>query len=425
MRRVQPYIKSDVADTTNMVQIAGVPANASNVTLTWSNGTVETGADIKVGKRNSKADTEKIQGIHDHAVSLGAMCDGGGDMSMMGGKNGASTAARTRKDIDSLKGVGLSLDALVSAVQEEFYDMREEMRMAAKPFGAESSGYWEWDDSDCPRCVAVYADHAIARIELAYFEVPFQIVDGEVELAPREEWKEVEQQWVQKNIDADVLALLDAQHGREVGVVKSLGGGRLGNYLVVWGDEQHRDLTGEYFTKSTEGLTAIFESVGKVPALYHHAMDHQIKYTPVGHIVKMEADDVGLWTETQLDLANKYAVAVQKLARKRALGASSGTLPAARKVDDETGEIKQWVIIEGSFTPTPAEPRLRELGVAEVKSLYEAAGLPLPDDWKATSDDTGGEESRPTDEREAIDVERERLELLELETIETHIGAPQ
>ena len=58
MRRVQPYIKSDVADTTNMVQIAGVPANASNVTLTWSNGTVETGADIKVGKRNSKADTE-------------------------------------------------------------------------------------------------------------------------------------------------------------------------------------------------------------------------------------------------------------------------------------------------------------------------------------------------------------------------------
>jgi hypothetical protein len=43
--------------------------------------------------------------------------------------------------------------------------------------------------------------------------------------------------------------------------------GRIGGYLVVWGDSATRDLEGEYFTPSTElGLNWY----DKRPMLYHH-----------------------------------------------------------------------------------------------------------------------------------------------------------
>jgi hypothetical protein len=184
---------------------------------------------------------------------------------------------------------------------------------------------------------------------------------------------------------------------------------------VVWGDEKSRDLTDEFFHKDdTKGLTAIFDVIGKVPALYHHGRDAAAKYTPIGVIDTMVVDEIGLWTETQLDMANQYAVEVQKLARKKALGASSGTLPAARKVGKD-GKILEWPIIEGSFTPTPCEPRLRQLGVTEVKSIYQESGLTLPEAIEAQYS-TGGEEPRQGDAEK--DLELERLRLLELSTFD-------
>ncbi|MCL5459842.1 hypothetical protein M3M33_14495, partial [Loigolactobacillus coryniformis] len=37
------------------------------------------------------------------------------------------------------------------------------------------------------------------------------------------------------------------------------------------------------------------------------------------------------------------------------------------------GEIKRWPIVEGSATPTPAEPR--RTGIATIKSAYAFMGL--------------------------------------------------
>ncbi|MFA5636310.1 MAG: hypothetical protein WC977_10465, partial [Anaerovoracaceae bacterium] len=49
--------------------------------------------------------------------------------------------------------------------------------------------------------------------------------------------------------------------------VKALGRNRIGGYLVLWGDEKRRDLSGEWFTPQTEGLLSVFRAVGKVPLL--------------------------------------------------------------------------------------------------------------------------------------------------------------
>lgn len=379
-------------------------------------------AAVKAGRRNSKADQDRMQQMHDHTADLGAFCHdhncpAGEDTQARRGKpkpaaKAAEVAASTElvDASDEAEALGVPLDVLVSAVRESFWDLRAAMRRAARPMSVSEYEYYDFDDSLCPSCEAVYDGYAIAKVGLTFYKVTYEVKQEGVILADRVLWVQVTQEWVSKS--ADLIALLTKNdHKREIGAVKSLGGGRLGNYLVAWGDDKNRDLYGEWFTKETAGLKAIFDVIGKLPALYQHAMDGAVKYTPVGVIDTMVPDEIGLWTETQLDLSNQYAVAVQKLARRKALGSSSGALPGSRKVNP-AGEIKEWAIIEGSFTPTPAEPRLRELGVEEVKSIYAAAGIEFPEEISLKSG-SGTEEVR-SDDSEA-ELETERLALLALE----------
>lgn len=361
----------------------------------------DTDAVIKKGSRNNRKDAQRIQDVHDHSVGLGAHC--------------ASAAKSADIDAETLAVIKeVPLNVLVSEVNDAFWRLRtEERKLQAIAAGKDPDEYWgDWNSDLCASCVATYEGYAIAKVGLTYYKVKYKVTDLGVDLAPREEWETVEQEWVAKSVPMRVMR--DAQR-REAGVVKSIKDGRLGNYLVLWGDDKNRDLYGEYFTKNTAGLTAMFDHLGKLPALYQHAMDNEVKYTPIGTIDKMEIDDLGLWTETQLDMANRYAQQVQVLARKRALGASSGTLPGARKAV-ASGEITQWVIIEGSFTPTPAEPRMRELGVAEVKSIYTECGLELPDQMDVVLKSAEGAEEVQSDVKTAeMEAEEQRLRLLELE----------
>ena len=384
----------------------------------------------KAGSRNSKADADRHQNIHDHAAALGAIChdhncpapaegeEGGppkrkGTATVAAAKKPAGKPAKAGsiKDAsDTAEALGVPLDKLVEAVREQFYDMRTQLRRAWNiANGKDADSWYDWDDDEVPCCEAVYDGFAIARVQLAHFKVPFTIEDTGVVLEARENWEKVQQEWVAKS--AELAALLAGNaHKREIGAVKAMGGNRLGNYLMVWGDEKNRDLYGEFFTPETKGLQSIFKYIGKLPALYQHAMDGVVKYDPVGTIDVLEIDEVGLWMETQLDLANEYSTAVQTLAKKKALGASSGALPGSRKVRPN-GEIWQWAIMEGSFTPTPAEPRLRELGVDVVKSIYAECGIEFPEE-ALKSIGTGDEESRQATDEAAF--EEEKLRLLEL-----------
>jgi len=148
-------------------------------------------------------------------------------------------------------------------------------------------------------------------------------------------------------------------------------GGRIGGYLVVWGDSTRRDLQGEYFTPQTDvGL----DWYDQRPVLYHHGLDGNLKAAVIGAIDTLRQDEIGIWAEAQLDLHKRYVRTVSQLVDKGILSWSSGSLPHLVQVEDD-GHIKQWPIVEGSLTPTPAEPR--QTDVQTLKSAYKALGLDM------------------------------------------------
>ncbi len=152
-------------------------------------------------------------------------------------------------------------------------------------------------------------------------------------------------------------------------MLKSLGEGRVGGYLVIWGSPAQRDLQNEYFTPETDlGL----DWYPHRPVLYQHGLDARLKATVIGVIDTLKADAIGIWAEAQLDLYHEYAGAVRRLIEKGALAWSSGSLPHLVQVAAD-GCIKRWPIVEGSLTPTPAEPR--RTSVQTIKSAYAALGL--------------------------------------------------
>lgn len=280
-------------------------------------------------------------------------------------------------------GKATSLDDQLRQVRDAFY---ETMRPQRQPTVAPEMPPDAWVEE-------VFDDYLIANAGDGFWRVPYTRTDDGVTIAARDEWQQVEQEYVPKAVN-DLTA------------VKSLGRNRIGGYLVLWGDEKRRDLSGEWFTPQTEGLLSVFRAVGKVPLLYQHGHDAKVGFDIVGAYDVMEPDEIGLWTEAQLDLASQYRAAVLQLADKRALGQSSQTLASARKVAP-TGEIKRWVIVEGSLTPTPCEPRMMERPVSELKAAYKSIGVEFPE--LPASD--GAEEAR----RKAAELEAIKRDLLKIE----------
>lgn len=161
--------------------------------------------------------------------------------------------------------------------------------------------------------------------------------------------------------------------------VKALGQNRFGGYLVLWGDPERKDLTGEYFTPETAEMLNAFEAVGGIPAMYHHASDDTVKSDVLGKVDVMTFDDIGLWVETQARKAAKYREAIAELIERGALYWSSSCFPRSRKVAPD-GKIERWTICEATLTPTPAEHRMVDRPIQAIKSIYEQAGLAFPDD---------------------------------------------
>lgn len=165
-------------------------------------------------------------------------------------------------------------------------------------------------------------------------------------------------------------------------------GGRIGGYLVIWGDPAQRDLQGEYFTPETDlGL----DWYRQRPVLYHHGLDGAMKAAVIGVIDTLRMDEIGLWAEAQLDIHKRYVRTVQKLVERGILGWSSGSLPHLVEVAED-GRIQQWPIVEGSLTPSPAEPRRTDARM--IKSAYDALGLDTAR-LKLSPDTTNNERKHP------------------------------
>ena len=153
-------------------------------------------------------------------------------------------------------------------------------------------------------------------------------------------------------------------------------------YGVVFGG---KDLEGETFTKETE------LELGYVPVksiFYDHTLDAKANGS-LGKTLSEEIDDVGVWVEAQIDRSKDYANAVLELVGQGIIGFSSGT--ASHLARRKNGKILRWPVVEYSLTPTPAEPRT--LGVSQIKALFDAAGLQMPEAFNEADEANAAEKS--------------------------------
>jgi len=147
----------------------------------------------------------------------------------------------------------------------------------------------------------------------------------------------------------------------------------IGGYGVVFGDQAHRDLEGDYFTRDTEFWLDTYRDQ---PVLYDHAMGYlppsisadmpsRFKF---GRVVKVTPDEVGLWIEAQITEHGEWVDAVLALIERGVLHWSSGAVSHLVKREQD-GQLSSWPIIEWSTTPTPAEPR--QTNVVRLKHLVQ------------------------------------------------------
>lgn len=152
------------------------------------------------------------------------------------------------------------------------------------------------------------------------------------------------------------------------GAVKALGDGKIGGHLVLYGSPAEKDLTGEYFSAHTDFVIEDYPVKGE-RVLYHHGLDPKLAVKRLSQFEDAGFDDEGLWVRAQLDLSDRYQKLIYQLVERGKLGWSSGALPqSVRKSGD--GHILKWAIIEGSLTPTPADPRNR--AVIPMKTYLES-----------------------------------------------------
>lgn len=154
------------------------------------------------------------------------------------------------------------------------------------------------------------------------------------------------------------------------GEVKSLGDGRFGGYLIRFGDENNTDLEGDFFATDTD-----LGQYKSLPLMYNHGMDKTLKCAALKSatgesimLTHVKTDDIGLWYEAQVNLANAYQAKINDLVIEGKLGFSSGAAghTVVREPVGKAFKIAQWFLSEGSLTPTPAEPQNI---VEEVKSV--------------------------------------------------------
>ncbi|KPL80230.1 phage major capsid protein [Herpetosiphon geysericola] len=247
--------------------------------------------------------------------------------------------------------MALALDQQVEAVRSALW----RCRVALRP--SRDDDY----DGRIFSIEAVYATHAVIRLGNTFYEIDYTVDADCVTLAERAQWRAVELTWTPS---------LE---------VKSLGDGRVGAYLVLFGSAEQHDLSDarDYFTKSTDFWLDRWPTI---PMLYDHTLGLPADFEPVvGAWTTKTIDSIGVWAEGELEKAHKYKAMIQRLIDEGKLKTSSDSAPhlvRRKRAAKNTHEVVRWPLLAGSLTTTPAEPRL--LPVATIKSAYKALGLPEP-----------------------------------------------
>ncbi len=158
------------------------------------------------------------------------------------------------------------------------------------------------------------------------------------------------------------------------GAIKTLGEGRLGGHLIVYGDSATPDIEGDFFTPET---AFDFEDGDSRPVYYLHGLDGALKKRRIGRAT-LRRDAVGVWIEAQLDLRDEYERALYEMAQSGTLGWSSGA--AAHLVERQrvgkSQQVRKWAIAE---EPRARVVALKTLGVwAADEARLVPTDIPVP-----------------------------------------------
>jgi len=257
------------------------------------------------------------------------------------------------------------------------FDLEQRVRQAVKEKMMDATG--ADDEYDMPYCpVDVFIDFAIIKAPAGLYQVPYSI-DAETYEITLGEPNKVKIEYIPDDTppeDGDDSPDMEVYHemmNKDIDLsVKALSPQRVGSYAILWGSPTATDLVKEYFDKSTEELTAIYDGVGVLPYLYHHSLDETLKTSVIGVVDTLVADEKGIWYEAQIRKSGEYDDYIKKLIASGKLKTSTQTFAVSRDVDKETGHIKRWPIVEISATPTPAEHRLPKIEF--LKSAYGEVG---------------------------------------------------
>ena len=219
---------------------------------------------------------------------------------------------------------------------------------------------------------------------------------------------------------------------------------RVGNYIVLWGDEEHRDLEGwgsdainpdgtkgEFFTKNTQ-LESPYTRIGRVIVDYEHGLgkvkdgaDAPGRDDPLGYVdwSTAKADDTGLWAERALDRHNAYMKWFRVLIEEGKVGTSSEAIPESVE-KAPNGEIIRWGLKRDTLTFEPMEWRNATENViraAKALGILPEQGEP-PDDPPLPDEQIEPEpepepEASPEAAKAAVDAAKVRARVL-LELIE-------
>lgn len=271
------------------------------------------------------------------------------------------------------------------------------------------------------------------RAEKTHYKVAYSKIDELFEFAKRNEWEDVKlkKEWVAKFINNEPLTENDFVTDVDIPeldsryALKTLGNNRVGGYAMLWGDEDSKDLHEEFFTPATKDTTVIFDELGVLPFIVHHASDDGVEKFIGGAVDVLEPDDIGMWFEAKTKEFQAYRQYVKPLIDEQMAYTSTGTLPAAKRVK-KSGEITRWPIGEISATWTPAEWRMLEHPISEVKSYFDQLGVETdltqydeadePKTEKQEEVNPGAEKARLT---ELVTQEFVKLGILEIELQET------
>lgn len=291
------------------------------------------------GKKISRANMTRIQQIADHAYAMGA-------------KLPAPDSTPIGKADMSLSEQAQSVYAAVSMVSQ----------------GAEY-----------PYVEDIFDAFVIVELGEAYFKATYtRDESGAVTLAPRDQWVEVEEQWVEVAASAATKAgaAIAGEASEVYATVKALGDRTL-ELRVAWGWDGHRE-------RFLQGVTDFdTENYPTPPVAYYHGFDAKGKKSPrpvyIGKTIKRENRADGHYLTAKLN--NKpEADKVWSAALAGKAVVSPGTIGhLIRKEPD--GTLTYWPIAEISAwdgAPDRKQAHPQSVAFPVLKALYQEAGIPLP-----------------------------------------------